>query len=79
MPQFYFDTDDGERVFRDRDGVELADLDEVKAEAVGLLRDLAHGAVEAGGRRSVRATVRDVSGALVYAGTMTLTLERLGA
>lgn len=79
MPQFFFDTDDGERVFRDRDGLELADLDEVQAEAASLLRDLAHGVVDAGGRCSVRTTVRDVNGALVYAGTMTLTLERLGA
>lgn len=79
MQRFYFDTDDGDRVFRDRDGVELANLDEAKAEAVGLLRDLAHAGVDVGGRRSVRATVRDVTGALVYAGTMTLTLERLTA
>lgn len=79
MPRFFFDTDDGERVFRDEAGVELADLAAARAEAMGLLQDLSQAGVGAGERRSIRATVRDVTGAAVFAGTLTLTLERLTA
>lgn len=79
MPRFYFDTDDGERAFRDRAGVELADLAAAKDEAMGLLQDLSQAGFGAEGRRSVRATVRDTTGAPVYAATLTLTLDSLTA
>ena len=76
MPRYFFDTDDGERQFRDEVGLELPDLEAVAAETFGLLRDLAHGHMSEG-RRVMTTHVRGDDGVLVYRGEMTVDGHRL--
>lgn len=74
MPRFYFDTDDGERQFRDRNGINLADPNDVSDEALGLLRDLAHVHLPTG-RRDMAVEVRGPAGMPVYRAVMTIVGE----
>lgn len=74
MPRFYFDTDDGERQFRDRNGIDLADPNDVPGEALSLLRDLAHVHLPAG-RRDMAVEVRGPAGMPVYRAVMTIVGE----
>lgn len=65
MARFYFDSDDGERQFLDEEGIELASMDDVADQALGLLHDLTPATMPVG-CRVMAARVRDISGALVY-------------
>lgn len=74
MPRFYFDTNDGERQFRDRNGIDLAEPHDVPDEALGLLRDLAHVHLPIG-RRDMTVEVRGPAGTPVYRAVMTIVGE----
>ena len=81
MPRFFFDTDDGERVTRDHDGIALSSLDRARTEAMMLLRDLMYG-VPATGKTILGCVVRGEDGLPVHRVMMTvegevpLSLER---
>ena len=77
MPLYFFDTDDGERHFRDDTGITLGTLDEAEVEAVGLLRDLVHLKMPVG-RRMMTAIVRYSKCSVVFRGVMTVTGRRYG-
>lgn len=74
MPRFFFDTDDGERQFRDEIGIDLTDPHDVPEEALGLLRDLAH-VHSPIGRHDMAVEVRGPAGMPVYRAVMTIVGE----
>ncbi len=76
MARFYFDSDDGERQFLDEEGIELASLQDVADQALGLLHDLTPVTMPVG-CRVMAANVRDVTGALVYRAELRIVGERL--
>lgn len=69
MPTYYFDSDDGDRVFRDSDGAEMPDRSDAMEQALDLLRDLSHG-LSAEGSTVLSCTVREAGEAVVYRVTM---------
>lgn len=75
MPRFYFDTDNGERQFRDEDGIELASMSDVPGEALDLLRDMTHASMPVG-LHVMTAKVRDITDAVVYRVEMTVVGKR---
>ncbi len=77
MTRFYFDSDDGERQFLDEDGIELPGLQDVADQALGLLHDLTPTTMPVGSR-VMAASVRDITGALVYRAELRIVGERLG-
>ncbi|RWM24438.1 hypothetical protein [Mesorhizobium sp.] len=58
MPKFYFDTQEGDDVLIDREGLELPDLEAVKGEVALALADFARGVLP-GARRQLTIKVRD--------------------
>ena len=59
MSLYYFDTYDGDEPVVDHDGLEFADLDTVKLEAVRGLADLARDLLPGSERRELAVLVRD--------------------
>ena len=76
MTRFYFDSDDGERQFLDEDGIELAGLRDVADQVLGLLHDLMPVTMPHGSR-VIAASVRDITGALVYRAELRLVSQHL--
>ncbi|MBR0915444.1 DUF6894 family protein [Bradyrhizobium japonicum] len=65
MPRYYFDLLDDELVALDEEGLQLADLRKVQAEAAKSLADMARDAVETyapGRRHQMAIEVRDETG-----------------
>ncbi|WP_428981025.1 DUF6894 family protein [Lichenibacterium dinghuense] len=71
MPQYFFDTDRGDRICRDGRGLELSDDDAARHEAKKHLFDLFYG-VPSLGRTIVACVVRDGLGCVVYRVMMTV-------
>ncbi len=65
MPRYFFDTDDGERQFRDDTGIDLASADDVAFTTRDLLFDLGHAELFNGKDRLFTATVRDKQGKII--------------
>ncbi|MGI3899995.1 MAG: DUF6894 family protein [Janthinobacterium lividum] len=77
MTRSYFDGHDGERQFLDEEGIELPGLQDVADQALGLLQDLTPATMPVG-CRVMAASVRDITGALVYRAELRILGERLG-
>ncbi len=75
MPRYFFDTDDGERPIQDKDGIELPNVDDIRATVRDLLFDLGHAELLSGRDRMFTAVVRDERGIPVYRGSMTLKMD----
>ena len=71
MPRFFFDTDDGEHVTRDKDGITLSCAERARTEAMMLLRDLIYG-VPATGKTILGCVVRGEDGLPVHRVMMTV-------
>lgn len=65
MPPYFFDTDDGERIYRDTQGTLLPNAEEAFEEARKLACDLFHGALKVG-RTIIACVVRDENRNIVY-------------
>lgn len=59
MPQYYFDTRDNETFIRDDIGLQLPDLEAVKAEAAKSLAELARDVLPGALKRRLTVDVRD--------------------
>ena len=75
MPRYFFDTDNGERQFRDHAGIDLASADDIPSTTRDLLFDLGHAEILKGQDRVFIAVVRDERGATVYRGSMVLRVD----
>ena len=77
MARFFFDIDDGERLFVDNEGTECRDLEAAITEAVAVLPELARDRVRGGDQRDLVATVRHERGQPLFRARLSLTTERL--
>lgn len=73
--RYFFDVNDGERSFQDDNGINLYSADQIASEAYNILRQIVHDRLPEG-QRTMTVRVRDGSGKLVYAGTMTIDGQR---
>jgi hypothetical protein len=75
VPRYYFDTYDGNRLITDPEGIELPNLEQVKAEAQRALPDLARDALPVGDQNTFIVSVRDEAGQVVLRAALTLIIE----
>ena len=75
MARYFFDTDDGERQFRDDAGIDLSSADDIPSTTRDLLFDIGHAQLLKGKDRTFTAAVRDEQGVTVYRGSMILRIE----
>ena len=75
LPCFFIDTDDGDLLVHDAEGLDHADVRAARDMALATLPDMAKYKVRAGGRQAFGARVRDESGATVYSASLTLEEE----
>ena len=75
MPRYFFDTDDGDREFRDDAGIDLGSIDDIPSTTRDLLFDLGYAEVLGGKDRVFTATVRDEQGTTVYSGSVVLKIN----
>ncbi|NBJ10626.1 DUF6894 family protein [Microvirga arsenatis] len=75
MPRYFFDTFDGDRLIADSEGIELPDLEQVKAEAQRALPDLARDGLPDGDQKTFIVSVRDETGQVVLRAALSLIVE----
>ena len=72
MPRYYFETNDGDIYLGGDEGIELPGPKEARREALSALPDMARDTIPDGDERTLKATVRDETNAIVFEGTLTL-------
>lgn len=70
MPKFFLDLHDGASFIRDPYGLNLADKEEARREAISVLPDMARLALPDGNRRDFTVDVRTAIGELIYTATL---------
>lgn len=75
MPRYFFDTFDGDRLITDSEGIELPDLEQVKAEAQRALPDLARDVLPDGDQKTFIVSVRDEAGQVILRAALSLIVE----
>lgn len=73
MPRYYIDTDDDAFLVRDEEGQDLADAAAARDLVQRVLPEMAQLKMPDGDHRTFTANVRDESGTILYAATLTLT------
>ncbi|MCB5177060.1 MULTISPECIES: DUF6894 family protein [Microvirga] len=77
MPRYFFDTYDGERFFRDEEGLELDGLEAARREARRALPDMASDHLPEGDQRVFIVSVRTEAGQPVLRVALSLVVEDL--
>jgi hypothetical protein len=77
MPRFFFDIDDGDRTYRDDEGLDFPNAEAARDNAVSALPDIARDAMPDGERRDFLVTMRDESGTPIFRASLTLRTEWL--
>ena len=72
MPLYYLDVTDAGTTIADEFGTDLADDAEARAQAIGLLPDIAREVMPDGDRHEIAVAVRNEQGRAVYEATLTL-------
>jgi hypothetical protein len=75
MPRYFFDVFDGEKLVRDEIGIELADLEQVRIEAIEALPDIARDQLPDGDERAFAVEARDEHGRVVFAARLNFKAE----
>jgi hypothetical protein len=75
MPTFFIDLQAGDVVGEDVEGLEAADLDAVRQQAVQGMVDLAREQLPSEGELQFTATVRDSTGAIAFKTTLKVTSQ----
>lgn len=79
MPRYYFDITDHGGHHEDDVGVDLADFEEAREQAQGLLPDIAREQLPDGELHTIVCEVRDDAGRIVYRGRITYQGEVVAA
>lgn len=79
MPLYYFDIDDGDQQTRDEEGAELESQMAARAEAIGVLPNIARDVVPDRDQRTFVVVVRDDSNRPIFKATLSLVAEWLTA
>lgn len=77
MALYFFDTNDGDVVARDADGLDIPDEARIRAEAIAALADMARDRLPDGDAHVFSVKVRDASGRHIFHATLTLVAEWL--
>ena len=77
MPRYFFDVFDGHRTTRDELGLDVADLSQVRHEAIDALPDVAREQLPDGDDTAFFVLVRDESGQQIFKATLALKAEWL--
>ena len=77
MPRYFFDTNDGDMVDEDDVGLEFADHEAARREAIATLPDMARDRLPDGDRRNFSVRIRDEAGTVLYSASLALTGEWL--
>lgn len=77
MPRFYFDVRDGDRFFRDDEGLELSTFERARAEATRALAEIAKEALPGAVQRELAIEVRDGSPGPVLRTSLWFEVEKL--
>ncbi len=72
VPRYFFDITDAGDTIRDEHGIDLADDDEARDQAISLLPAIARDALPDGDDHEFVATARNKAGAVVYEANLTL-------
>lgn len=78
MSWFYFDVREGERLTRDEEGLDLADLDAAEREATYAAAEIGKEALPKRYTPEIRVEVRDERGEYVLSVAVTMNVERGG-
>ena len=77
MPRYFFDVDDAGEAQRDEVGTDLGSLDEVRAEAISLLPNIARDEVPDGDIQTFAVLVRDETGHSIFQASLVLSARWL--
>jgi hypothetical protein len=77
MAKYFFDINDGENRHCDADGLELADREAARREAISTLPDVAREELPDGNERTFVCLVRDESGNTIFEARLSLHAEWL--
>ena len=72
MTHFFFDIDDGENHVTDSHGLDLADKEAARREAISILPDVAREELPDGDRRTFICKVRDETDKVIFIATLSL-------
>jgi hypothetical protein len=75
VPRYFFDTSDGAVFIRDREGIELENLEAAKAEATTILLEVAIDELPDSNRRNFVVSVRDKTGQVVLRIALSLAVD----
>jgi hypothetical protein len=76
LPRYYFDTNDGETLVADDEGLDLYGLKEARLQAQAALADIARDHVPGdGNQRTMLCRVRDESGKVVLLASLVLMMQ----
>ena len=75
MPLYYFDYVDDDREVRDDEGVELANLEQARNEAMRAIMAIAKDKMPDGDRRNFRLSIREESGPVLMVVSLLLRVE----
>ena len=79
MPHFYFDIHDGERRSHDEDGIEMADFETARLQAIEVIPDLMREKLKGDESRSFTVTIRDEEGVDLFRSSVLFQAEYLNA
>lgn len=77
MIRFFIDTDDGDLLVQDEEGLDYADAASARTMALASLSNMAKDGIQGDGRRTFSARIRDEAGATVYCASLRLEDEWL--
>ena len=72
MPRYFFDLDEGERLYRDGKGSDLTDVQAAREEAIAVLPDIVRAMVTGRDRKTLTSMIRDDAGNVVFGVRLTL-------
>ena len=75
MPRYFFDTDDGDVLVEDGEGIELPDAEAARTIGVAALPDMARDRLPDGDRRTFAVRVRDERGTVLYSASLDMVGE----
>jgi hypothetical protein len=75
VPRYFFDTSHGTVFIRDREGIELENLEAAKAEATTILLEVAIDELPDSNRRNFVVSVRDKTGQVVLRIALSLAVD----
>ena len=75
VPRYFFDTDDGDQRSEDEQGLEFADDEAARREAIAALPEMARDKLPNGDHRDFSVRVRDEAGNVIYTACLALNGE----